>query len=201
MTTKTIDTVLFDLGGVVCRFLPERRLAALADACGVPAARVREALFSSGFDHECDLGKASAAEILERVRDDLGFTGDLRRLQELWCLAFDPDPGVLSLVDRVRPRRTGLFTDNGPLLLDALPWAFPEVTRRFDALAFSCVLGQTKPRREAFEGALAMLGAEPGSTLFVDDSARNVEAAGELGIRAVRFTDAAALAADLDTLL
>ncbi|WP_169952749.1 HAD family phosphatase [Microbispora sp. H11081] len=197
----SVDAVLFDLGGVVCRFRPERRLAGLADACRVPAERVEEVLFSSGFDHLCDLGEASQDDILLRVRDGLGFTGDLRLLQDLWCRAFEPDPEVLALVDRVRPRRTGLFTDNGPLLLDALPRAFPEVAGRFDALAFTCVLGRTKPDPEAFSAALALMGADAGSTLFVDDSARNVEAAGELGIRAVRFTDAAALAGQLDAIL
>jgi FMN phosphatase YigB (HAD superfamily) len=195
------DVVLFDLGGVVCRFLPERRLSALAQACGVPPETVDEVLFVSGFDHLCDLGKVPVEEILDRVRAGLGFSGGLRELQELWCLAFDPDPAVLALVERVRPRRTGLFTDNGPLLLDAMPWAFPEVAERFDELIFSCVIGETKPLPHAFTRALEVLDAHPERTLFVDDSARNVEAARELGITAVRFEDARRLEADLADLL
>lgn len=49
---------------------------------------------------------------------------------------------------------TALFTDNAPLLLAALPEHLPDVDRRFDVLAFSCVLGATKPAAEAFTAAM-----------------------------------------------
>ena len=41
----TATVVLFDLGGVACRFLPARRLAALASACDLSERAIHERLW------------------------------------------------------------------------------------------------------------------------------------------------------------
>jgi glucose-1-phosphatase len=47
---------LFDLGGVVCRFSHDTRVAVLARASGLTPAEVHRRLFASGFDLACDRG-------------------------------------------------------------------------------------------------------------------------------------------------
>jgi len=50
-----------------------------------------------------------------------------------WIRAWEPCPDVLAVVETVRRAlRTGLLTDNGPILLDAMPASFPEITRAFE---------------------------------------------------------------------
>jgi putative hydrolase of the HAD superfamily len=193
--------IFFDLGGVVCRFHPQRRLDALGAACGVSADRAREVLYGSGLVERWDRGLASAAEIHQEVRDRLGYPGSLAELRELWCLAFEPDPEVLQLVDAVRPLRTALLTDNDHLLLDALPTALPQVASRFDTLLFSCTLGATKPDPSVFARALDALGCAADEAVFVDDRAANTAAARQAGITAVRFDGAAELARQLAPLV
>jgi len=51
-----------------------------------------------------------------------------------------------------------------------------------DAVVLSCEAGDAKPDRRIFELALARLGAEPGSSLFIDDTPSHVTAAQPLGI-------------------
>ncbi len=53
--------------------------------------------------------------------------------------------------------------------------------------------GVIKPDPEIFRRAAARFGLEPAATLFVDDSAHNIEAAQALGFRTHHFTDPAAL--------
>jgi FMN phosphatase YigB (HAD superfamily) len=55
-----------------------------------------------------------------------------------------------------------------------------------------------KPEPAIFELVLERFGLEASATLFVDDSARNVEAAAALGFVTHRFTDAPTLAAFVD---
>ncbi|MEU4474206.1 HAD family phosphatase [Micromonospora sp. NPDC023888] len=193
--------IFFDLGGVVCRFRPERRLAALGEACGVSADQVESVLYASGLIERWDRGLGSSAEIHRAVREGLGYRGDRTTLHQIWCRAFEPDPQVLELVEGLRPLRTALLTDNDPLLLDALPDVLPHVASRFDALLFSCQLGATKPDPDVFNRALDLMGSAPSEAVFIDDKAANVAAAQELGITAIRFSGPAELGAALDRLL
>ncbi|WP_445269896.1 HAD family hydrolase [Streptomyces sp. DSM 41634] len=193
--------IFFDLGGVVCRFHRERRLAELGEACGIPPEQVESELYASGLISRWDLGLDSASEIHRTIRERLGFQGNIRALQEVWCRAFEPDPEVLVLVDAVRPLRTALLTDNDPLLLEALPGLLPQVASRFDALFFSCRLGAAKPEPEVFRQAVDRMGVAPGEAVFIDDRAANVAAARALGITAIHFRDAGGLGAALDALL
>ena len=67
----------------------------------------------------------------------------------------------------------------------------------FDGLVISGEVGVGKPDPAIFRHLLDRFGLEPGSTVFVDDVARNVEAATSVGMRGVLFTDAARLRRDL----
>ncbi|MFG2484203.1 HAD-IA family hydrolase [Streptomyces virginiae] len=192
--------ILFDLGDVVCRFVPERRLELLAAACGTSPQDVREALYGTGLVDLWDQGGATAGRIHETVRSELGFKGGQAELERLWCAAFDPDHEVLRLVRASRPCRTALFTNNDALLLSALPRVMPQVAECFDKLVFSCELGAKKPDSRAFEQALSEMSADPADAVFIDDKAENVSAAGRLGIPGVRFRGADALTETWKTL-
>ncbi|MFE2285099.1 HAD family hydrolase [Streptomyces sp. NPDC059443] len=192
--------VFFDLGGVVCRFHPGRRLAALGRACGITPEQVESGLYASGLISRWDLGLDSPSAIHRTIQERLGFRGSIRALQEIWCRAFEPDPEVLRLADTVRPLRTALLTDNDPLLLEAFPELFPQVASRFDALLFSCRLGAAKPEPAVFTQALDMMGVAPAEAVFIDDRASNVAAARGVGITAIHFRDPLGLGVALDAL-
>jgi 2-haloacid dehalogenase len=70
---------------------------------------------------------------------------------------------------------------------------FPQRVKRFpffswfDGVVVSAFEGVAKPEREIFERLLARFDLRAESTLFVDDSQRNVDAARELGMQAVMF--------------
>jgi putative hydrolase of the HAD superfamily len=193
-----ISLVLFDLGGVVCRFLPERRLERLSSASGKPAARIQELLWDSGFSRRCDRGELGGAEMHRRVCELLGWTADYDEFRRAWASAFEPDPSVLALVHALRRRRrTGLLTDNPPVIEEALRHELGAVGAEFDFLGFSCELGGVKPDPEVFRAALARAGARPEEALFVDDARANVDAASALGIPSFLFTGAQALASYL----
>jgi putative hydrolase of the HAD superfamily len=67
----------------------------------------------------------------------------------------------------------------------------------FIAFFSSCWVGVLKPARRIYELALAMSQADPENSVFIDDRERNLEPAGSLGMRTIRFTDAARLRQEL----
>jgi len=207
MAAQAVDmmparAVVFDFGGVVCDFLPERRLQALTDACGLPAERIHALLWETSFARDCDLGRYRAQEAYAYVRSATGFAGSYDDLLRVWAEGFVLRPQVLRVVQQARSEaRTALFTNNCPLLLDAFPTYFKDVTAHFDQLIFSCGLGCMKPDPEAFRKATEILGCAPAEVLFVDDSAANVRAAAEHGWHGVLFTGVAELERALAPLL
>jgi hypothetical protein len=136
------DLIFFDLGSVVCRFHPARRLAALAAATGLAEPDIHERIWGSGLDADMDGGRYTFEEACGAVADALGCAIPRETLLAAWALASEPDPEVLAVVDALRrERRTALLSDNGPLLLAALPRYLPELAPRFDPLCFSSELG------------------------------------------------------------
>jgi putative hydrolase of the HAD superfamily len=70
----------------------------------------------------------------------------------------------------------------------------------FLAFFSSCWVGVLKPARRIYEVALAMAQADPAASVFIDDRERNLEPAGSLGMRTIRFTDAVRLKEELEGL-
>jgi putative hydrolase of the HAD superfamily len=195
-----IAVVVFDLGGVVCRFEPARRLAALAAHSDLTPREIQARLWDSGFDADCERGRYSAAETRAEVRARIGYRGDDDALLAAWARAFLPDDDVLALADRLRARfGLALLTNNGPLLREALPRHLPELAQRFDPLLCSCELCLVKPRPELFRAAGRRLASPPEQLLLVDDSEANVVAARRCGWQALQAGQT--LAVDLQALL
>jgi 2-haloacid dehalogenase len=63
----------------------------------------------------------------------------------------------------------------------------------FDGIVISGLERVAKPDRRIFQILVDRHGLEPARVVFIDDAAVNVQAARELGFRAVRFSSAAAL--------
>jgi putative hydrolase of the HAD superfamily len=190
--------VLFDLGGVTCRFFPERRLEALSRASGLPAEEVHRRLFASGFDQDCDRGRYTleeqCAEICARLEVQLNVTV----LANLWKSVFEPDREVLAVIDRVRRNASAsLLSNNGPLVHLVVQQFLPEVAARFDQLCFSYEVSALKPEPRAYLATLERLRVRPDQCVFVDDAEQNVEGARAVGIDALHFASAETLEREL----
>lgn len=187
--------LVLDLGGVLFHFDHARRLRRLADTFALPADRIDELLWRSGFSADCDAGEyPHPAEIRDRIRAATGFTGSDDHLDAAWCSAFLPDHAVREALNRHRGTRpVALFTNNGPLEEEALLRLYPTMFDGFEQLLFSHRLGHRKPDRAAFDAVSQQLGATPGDTLFIDDSRANLDAARAAGWTAILFRGAETL--------
>lgn len=178
--SSPIEAVVLDLGGVVCRFAPDRRLDALSRMTGVPASDIHATLWASGLDARADAGDLDHDEAYAQVLDRLDGKLTATDLRVAWAAAFEPDEEVLALV-RALDRPAVLFSNNGPITEDCLGRELGAVGSAFDTLLLSWRLGATKPAGEAFAEAVKHIGVPAQAVLYVDDALANVRAAAHLG--------------------
>lgn len=178
--SSPIEVVVLDLGGVVCRYVPDRRLRALSRLTGTRPGEVHAALWASGLDARAEAGDLDHDEAYDAVLERMGPGVSGNQLREAWSTAFEPVLDVLELVGAL-DRPTVLFTNNGPIFEDCLANELDAVGSAFDTVLLSWRLGATKPGREAFARATSRIGVAPSSVLFVDDSRDNIRAAAHQG--------------------
>ena len=191
-----VEVVVFDLGGVVCKFEPEARLAALAVATGLDEAQIKDAIWTSGLDAAADRGELELADALASVIAALGHRIAEAPLLQAWTKAFVPDPAVVELANSL-DRQTAIFTNNGPMLEECMHRGLVRAGDAFDPILFAGHLRATKPDPISYERAAAALGHDAAALLLVDDAEKNVSGALQSGWRAIHFESPAQLEQEL----
>lgn len=200
MTLHTpVDTVVFDLGGVLIDWNPRylyRKLFA-GDEAGME--RFLAEVCSQDWNECQDAGRPWAEGIAEAVARHPQHEALIRAYRERWEeMLAGPLHDSVALLERLHAR--------GVRLLALTNWSaetFPLARRlfpflgRFEGILVSGDEGLKKPDPAIFRLLVARYALQPERSLFIDDSPRNVAAASELGFRALRFTDAEALRAAL----
>ncbi len=79
--------------------------------------------------------------------------------------------------------KLGIISDTWPSIVPLLEYL--DISKYFDCITFSFELGTFKPDRRMYEDALSKMGLPPESTVFIDDSARNLAGAKAAGINPV----------------
>jgi HAD superfamily hydrolase (TIGR01509 family) len=194
-----IALVLFDMNGVLCRYEKAKRIAVLSGMSGMAPEAIDAAIWGSGFEDAGDAGAMDAAAYLRGFGAAIGYPLTLAEWTEAQAASMTPDAAMLDLARRVAGKtRVAVFTNNNTLIRDQISILFPELPAIFgDAIRVSAEFGARKPDAAAFLGCVAALGVSPGETLFIDDSAANVEGAARAGLQAHHFTRQSAFEEEL----
>jgi 2-haloacid dehalogenase len=193
-----IDTVVFDLGGVLIDWHPRHLLQHLADG---PAStdELIVALDIAGAQRELDRGvpiEKVRTRWRERYADHAGI---VERYFDDWddtiAGAFDD---VVAILDELR---------SGSVRLYALSNWSGDLFRRnqdrfpfldwFDGMLISGEVQLIKPDPRIYELLAQRFEVDPGRAVFIDDREDNVEAARASGFVGVVFTSAGQLRTDL----
>jgi 2-haloacid dehalogenase len=197
--TRVVETVLFDLGGVLVEWDPRHLYRQL-----LPDDRtVEDFLAEVGFaewNRAMDAGERTWEEAVADLAARYPHRHELiaaypRRFGDTLAGAVD---GSVALLHRLHERGTRLLA-----LTNWSAETFPVARERFAFLRLFegiVVSGEerlAKPDPAIFDLVVRRYGLEPAATLFVDDDEHNVLAARAAGLQAVRFTDPPALEAEL----
>jgi len=196
-----IDTVVFDLGGVLIDWNPRYLYRELFDD------EVRMEWFLS---HICtpewnamqDAGRTFDEATRELVERHPEHEDDIRAYYTRWVdMLAGPIEGSVDVLRDVRSSPYRLYA-----LTNWSAESFPIARNRysfldlFDGIVVSGEIGMVKPDPEIFDHLRKVFDVVPHESVFIDDVSANVEAAKDAGYHAIRFENPDQLRADLTDL-
>lgn len=194
-----IRAVIFDLGGVILRTEDAQPREQLAARYGMSRATLEETVFNNPTAIAAEAGQVSLHDAWAETARRLGVP--MAEMDGFFTQFFGGDRvdfSLLRFVQNLRPARTTVLLSN-TWQVD-LPRFLSESLRipdTFDIVISSAARKIRKPDPQIFRLALELAGVEPQETVFVDDFARNIEAAAALGLRVVHFRTAEQAVAEL----
>jgi HAD superfamily hydrolase (TIGR01509 family) len=181
-----IRHIVFDVGWVLVR-LNYRPILGLLAARGAEIHdrdTVMERIALS--EHEC--GRMHGHGLLERIRGVTRQPVSLEEAHAHWVDMFELDAPMLELAHRLSEHyRVHLLSNIGDL-----HWAHLSREYRLHAIGHgalpSFLAGVMKPQPGIYREAERRFGLEPAATVFIDDRADNIAAAGARGWRGIVHT-------------
>lgn len=181
-----IDVVLFDVGGVLVEMKGVPSMLAWLDH-KISVEELWALWLSSPVVRKFETGRINPDEFADQIIREMS----LPVSREIFLVAFRGwleglYPGALELVRSVPPRfRRATLCNTSVLHWPRLMSEF-ELEHAFHHHFASHLTGRIKPDREAFQQVMDTLDCKPSTVFFLDDNSLNVEAARQIGMRAVR---------------
>jgi putative hydrolase of the HAD superfamily len=177
-----IRTILFDFGNVLAFFDHGRALRQLARFTDVDPVEFGLILYGSPIEDAYERGAIPTAEYVREalLKGRLTCTPD--EFLTCYCDIFWPNPEVIDLVPRLKPRyRLVLASNTNDAHFGRFSRDYAAALAHFDHLGTSHRAGARKPEPAFFAHVQRSARAEPAECLFVDDLPVNVEAARRFG--------------------
>jgi 2-haloacid dehalogenase len=200
MAEQNVQAVVFDLGGVLIDWNPRYLYRQLfSDETAMES--FLATICTDAWHHRHDLG----VDVTASCRQLAGQHPQQRDLIMAWAergeeMAAGQFDGTVEILRALTDQGVPCYA-----LSNMEPDAFAirrdrfEFMKWFDGHVISGLEGVAKPDREIFELLLSRYQLDPDRTVFIDDVPRNVEAARERGMLAVRFTSSGELRTALAT--
>ena len=192
-----LSAVIFDLGGVVLEWVPERAFEQVLPVADVPVVMARIGFREWNMANDASNSLAEAeAELTARFPEDAeAIRGYRRHFLHSVVGTVPGTPAVIAELQQAGVTVAALTNWSGELY-DLTRPRF-DILDRFADVVVSGKEGVAKPDERIFAIACERGDLDPAGTVFVDDSPVNVAAANAFGLTGVLFTDAAQLRDDL----
>lgn len=193
--------IVFDLGGVVVTWAPEAIIARVFTEPTVQSL-VRREIFAHADWLALDRGTLPWPEAVRRGAQRTGLSGaEVATL--LWQVppSLTVIPETVDLLYRLKAQGHQLFClsnmHTASLAYLEQAYAFWQV---FSGAVISCRVHLCKPEPAIYAYLLRAYGLDGAQTVFIDDSAANLTAAAQFGMRTIHFTTPAQAACQLQAL-
>ncbi len=200
---KTVDTIFFDIGGVVVDAPMEhyRTLGAQLYGCREEPLGRAAALHLPPLEK----GAITSEEFWDRLGSTLADEGVGRRIpawkfkgfwESLLLEKLVIRRDMLHMCQKLR-RKVKVAALSNTIEEHALVLQKLGVYEVFRPVVLSCRVGMRKPDLEIYEKACQLAKAEPGRSLFIDDLLENIQAAEQAGFLVHHFENQEVLERDL----
>ena len=202
MPDPLVNNVVFDMGGVVLDWNPEKILADFYQVATLRSG-LRQALFLHADWRAFNRGDLEETDLLQRVSLRCE-----RPLEELTALldsmreSLVTKPATVELLRSLQQRGIPLFClSDMPLSVYRYLQARHDFWDAFTGIVISAEVQLLKPEPAIYRHLLQTYGLEAARTVFIDDLPHNVEGARACGMRAIQFHDIDQVRRELTSLL
>src|SRR4030067_183954 len=182
MNLSPIEVILFDLGNVILPFSHFQIAEKLSRHTPKKEFQDPQKIFSCLFDFEngmindFDVGRVSPQDFFRSLKELLGLPISFKDFLPIWNDIFVEDEEVSEIIRSLKGRwRLGLLSNTDALHFNYIVSTFPIVST-LEKWILSYEVGFKKPDARIFQRAMEWASVEPGKTLFIDDTKRDVEA-------------------------
>ncbi len=189
-----IKHLIFDFGGVFLDLGGKHTGVPiqLSEIFNIPKQQAEE--IWQAHKEELIIGKETPKEFLLRMNDFLGISLDLDKTHEDWkrlniMEKKQIDWALVEFVESLKNNYKVHMLSNVIDLDSGNSEWFDSVGKQFDTIHKSHDIGHKKPNKEAYLHVLERIGAKPEECVFIDDLQINIDAANELGIKGILYTN------------
>ncbi|NMA83205.1 MAG: HAD family phosphatase [Epulopiscium sp.] len=191
MTKKKIDTVVFDLGNVLLSFNPLSYLEKkFKDHPFLDL--IYEEVFKTKEWLELDRGTLEEDEFIKIISRRIPEHKEIvREIVSTWDTMLTPIQPSVDWIPKLKEKGYRLY-----ILSNFHKRAFVDISnkydffRYFDGKLISSHYQLLKPEKEIYAKLMELYNINPSTTLFIDDSKANVDAAQEFGFHTIHFQEA-----------
>ncbi len=197
-----IKAIIFDFGGVLIRDEDSSRRTLWEQRLGLPAGRLSELIFFSEMSQQAMMGEVPVSALWDYVVEQVNLpVAEREQLMRDFWWGDRLNTELLAFLEALHARyQTAILSNawSNARQLFTEEFGFAPLV---EEMIISAEVGLAKPDPRIYELALARLRVAPEEAIFIDDMLENVEAARDLGIRAVHFQENAATIAAVRALL
>jgi len=197
MNHTPVTAVVFDIGAVLVDWNPEYLYAKVIPDPDERRWFLNE-ICTPEWNFAMDAGTSVSEEVAKLAAEKPEYADLINPWWDRWReMLGDETPGTREIAEELRESGMPIYALTN---WNAQTWElgvaeFPFLTEIFDGIVVSGQEGVTKPDPRIFEILSSRYDLEPSTTVFIDDSPKNVAAATALGYQAHLFTSAPELEA------
>ena len=190
---QNTDAIIFDLGGVILNIdynLTRKAFekAGIRNFHDMYSQANADDLFS-----DLEMGKISEVNFYKEIKNRSGIDLPDKEITAAWnAMLLDFREESIQFLDSLKSKyKLFLLSNTNHIHLPELTKIYHNKKRDktfagyFDKVYYSCEMGLRKPNADIYEVVLKENNLISGNTLFVDDSAQNIEAADVLGMQTI----------------
>jgi epoxide hydrolase-like predicted phosphatase len=198
MEKNMIKAVIFDVGGVIVRSGTRQGRRKWEDRLGLNEWESEDIVFNSDMGTKAQKGEISDEDLWNWVKKRFELSDDdfAEFTIDFWA-DNQVDQEMMVMIRKLRPAYTTAIISNAT---DTMRQDLDEryhIDDAFDLIVCSAEEKIMKPDPEIFLKTLNRLQVKPSESVFIDDMKSNADAARELGMKAIHYTPAIDLAAEL----
>lgn len=185
-----INTLIFDLGGVIVDLAPERTLNEFALLANKPVGDILELYATHACFPAFETGRIREEDFRNSIRSIFNLTVSDAEIDHCWnAMLLEIPPEKLTMLTKLKKHFTTLILSNTNSIhltyINEVILKGQVLDTYVQHAYYSHKLGMRKPDHEIFEYVLNAHSLVPEQTLFMDDNPDNIKAAKALGIEAL----------------